>query len=118
MLCSGLAAAMVDWCTWCTLQLLPLLVVHTVHPTAELLSITKVSDWPYSTFHRHVRLGTYEVTYSVSIKQSAAKSLEKIPRPERLRIIEAIDSLKRYPGAGSVLKGVPGYAGYGSACTE
>ncbi|WP_275689233.1 hypothetical protein [Nitrosomonas sp. HPC101] len=22
--------------------------------------VTKVSDWPYSTFHRHVRLGTYE----------------------------------------------------------
>lgn len=45
------------------------------------------------------------MTYSISIKQSAAKSLEKISRADRLRIIEAIDSLKMNPGAGSVLKG-------------
>jgi len=45
------------------------------------------------------------MTYSVSIKQSAAKSLEKLPKPDRLRIIEAIDLLKLNPGAGSVLKG-------------
>lgn len=45
------------------------------------------------------------MTYSVSIKRSAAKSLEKIPGPERLRIMEAIDALKEHPGAGSVLKG-------------
>ena len=45
------------------------------------------------------------MTYSVSIKRSAAKSLESIPRPDRLRIIEAIDLLRKNPGAGSVLKG-------------
>lgn len=45
------------------------------------------------------------MTYSVSIKQSAAKALEKISKPDRLRIIDAIDLLKTNPGAGSVLKG-------------
>jgi mRNA interferase RelE/StbE len=45
------------------------------------------------------------VTYSVSIKQSAAKALEKIARDERLRIISAIDQLRDNPAAGSVLKG-------------
>lgn len=45
------------------------------------------------------------MTYSISIKQSAAKSLEKIPKPDRLRIIEAIDLLPQKPGAGSTLKG-------------
>lgn len=45
------------------------------------------------------------MTYSVSIKQSAAKSLEKIPKSDRLRIIDAIDQLRTNPGAGSVLKG-------------
>lgn len=43
--------------------------------------------------------------YSITIKQSAMKSLERIPKPDRLRIIEAIDLLKLNPGAGSVLKG-------------
>ena len=45
------------------------------------------------------------MTYSVSIKRSAAKSLANIPKPDRLRIIEAIDLLRETPGAGSVLKG-------------
>lgn len=45
------------------------------------------------------------MTYSVSIKQSAAKALEKITRDERLRIIDAIDQLRDNPAAGSVLKG-------------
>jgi len=45
------------------------------------------------------------VTYSVSIKQSAAKALEKIARDDRLRIIAAIDQLRDNPAAGSVLKG-------------
>lgn len=45
------------------------------------------------------------MTYSVSIKQSAAKALEKIARDERLRIISAIDQLRDNPAAGSVLKG-------------
>lgn len=42
--------------------------------------------------------------YSISIRQSAVKSLEKIPGPDRLRIIKAIDLLKEHPGAGSILK--------------
>lgn len=49
------------------------------------------------------------MTYSVSIKQSAAKTLEKIARDDRLRIIEAIDQLATNPAAGGVLKGE--YAG-------
>lgn len=43
--------------------------------------------------------------YSISIRQSAVKSLEKIPGPDRPRIIKAIDLLKEHSGAGSVLKG-------------
>ncbi len=43
--------------------------------------------------------------YSVRIKQSAAKALEKVAREDRLRIIAAIDQLKTNPAAGGVLKG-------------
>lgn len=49
------------------------------------------------------------MTYSVSIKQSAAKTLAKIARDDRLRIIDAIDQLAANPAAGGVLKGE--YAG-------
>jgi mRNA interferase RelE/StbE len=49
------------------------------------------------------------VTYSVSIKQSAAKALAKVEREDRLRIIDAIDQLATNPAAGGVLKGE--YAG-------
>jgi mRNA interferase RelE/StbE len=45
------------------------------------------------------------MTYSVSIKRSALKSLERIAREDRLRIIEAIDRLATNPSAGGVLKG-------------
>lgn len=45
------------------------------------------------------------MTYLVSIKQSAAKALEKIARDDQLRIIAAIDQLRDNPAAGSVLKG-------------
>ncbi|NCC25920.1 MAG: type II toxin-antitoxin system RelE/ParE family toxin [Deltaproteobacteria bacterium] len=45
------------------------------------------------------------MTYSISIKRSAAKSLESIPKSDRLRIIETIDSLRKTPRAGSALKG-------------
>ncbi len=45
------------------------------------------------------------MTYSVSIKQSAAKALAKIAHEDRLRIIDAIDELKSNPSAGGVLKG-------------
>lgn len=43
--------------------------------------------------------------YSVSIKQSALKSLKNIAHEDRLRIIEAIEQLKTNPAAGGVLKG-------------
>lgn len=45
------------------------------------------------------------MTYSLRIKKSAAKSLAKIDKPERLRLIEAIDRLRTEPHAGGVLKG-------------
>lgn len=45
------------------------------------------------------------MSYSVSIKQSALKSLKNITPEDRLRIIEAIDQLKINPTAGGVLKG-------------
>jgi mRNA interferase RelE/StbE len=45
------------------------------------------------------------MSYSVSIKQSALKSLRNIAYEDRLRIIEAIDQLKINPAAGGVLKG-------------
>ena len=45
------------------------------------------------------------MSYSLKIKTSAAKSLERIDRPDRLRIIEAIDRLTVSPLAGGVLKG-------------
>jgi len=45
------------------------------------------------------------VTYSISIKQSAVKALTGIPKPDRARLIEAIDALGQNPSAGSALKG-------------
>lgn len=45
------------------------------------------------------------MTYSVSIKRSALKALERIARDDRLRIIEAIDKLATNPSAGGALKG-------------
>ena len=43
--------------------------------------------------------------YSIKIKASAKKSLQRVPRSERLRIITAIDRLIEEPFAGGVLKG-------------
>ncbi len=45
------------------------------------------------------------MSYSVRIKQSAAKELARIARPDRLRIIEAIDGLAGNPLRGAALKG-------------
>ena len=45
------------------------------------------------------------MTYSLRIKKSAAKALSKIAKNNRLRLIEAIDRLRKEPGAGGVLKG-------------
>ncbi len=43
--------------------------------------------------------------YSLKIKASAAKALRRIDKPERLRLIAAIDRLANEPTAGGVLKG-------------
>ena len=45
------------------------------------------------------------MTYSLQIKKSAAKALAKIEKKDRLRLIEAIDRLRKELGAGGVLKG-------------
>lgn len=45
------------------------------------------------------------VTYSIQIKQSAAKALKKLPKVDRLNLTAAIDQLAINPGVGSVLKG-------------
>ena len=45
------------------------------------------------------------MSFSLRIKASAAKELERVPRSNRLRIGAAIDRLANYPLAGSVLKG-------------
>lgn len=43
--------------------------------------------------------------YSLRIKGSAAKALSKIDKPDRVRLIAAIDGLPSQPFAGSALKG-------------
>lgn len=48
---------------------------------------------------------TSGVSYSVRIKDSAAKELARLPRDARERLIDAIDGLGDGPLAGSVLKG-------------
>lgn len=45
------------------------------------------------------------MAYSIRIKASAAKALERIARPDRLRLVETIDRLRDEPLAGGVLKG-------------
>ncbi|MCY3839237.1 MAG: type II toxin-antitoxin system RelE/ParE family toxin [Gammaproteobacteria bacterium] len=45
------------------------------------------------------------MSFSLRIKASAAKELERVPQSHRLRIVAAIDRLANYPLAGSVLKG-------------
>ncbi len=45
------------------------------------------------------------VSYSLRIKASAAKALARVPANDRVRLIEAIDSLRDAPLRGSVLKG-------------
>jgi mRNA interferase RelE/StbE len=45
------------------------------------------------------------VNYSLKIKASAAKSLRKVSRSDRLRIINVIGRLANEPFAGGVLKG-------------
>ena len=45
------------------------------------------------------------MTYSLQIKQSAAKSLARITKDDRIRLLNAIDRLRLEPHAGGVLKG-------------
>ena len=45
------------------------------------------------------------MSYSVRIKDSAAKELARLPRDARERLVDAIDSLGETPLAGSALKG-------------
>jgi mRNA interferase RelE/StbE len=45
------------------------------------------------------------VAYSVSIKKSALKALEQLPKADRLRVIDVIDGLQTDPYAGALLKG-------------
>lgn len=45
------------------------------------------------------------MAYTVRIKASVERSLRRIARPERLRLVEAIDRLATEPTAGSALKG-------------
>ncbi|HSS52475.1 MAG TPA: type II toxin-antitoxin system RelE/ParE family toxin [Thermoanaerobaculia bacterium] len=45
------------------------------------------------------------MSFSIQIKASAAKSLSRIPKAERSRLIQAIDRLRQEPLAGGTLKG-------------
>ncbi len=45
------------------------------------------------------------MNYSLRIKKSASKTLGRIEKTERLRLIDAIDRLRTEPTAGSALKG-------------
>lgn len=43
--------------------------------------------------------------YSLQIKLSALKEIERLPKPERQRVIAAIDQLAENPHVGKLLKG-------------
>lgn len=43
--------------------------------------------------------------YSLKIKRSAFKELQRLDRPTRLRVVEAIDRLCENPHVGKLLKG-------------
>jgi len=45
------------------------------------------------------------VSYSLKIKRSALKEIKALAKPERLRIVEAIDHLPETPHVGKLLKG-------------
>ena len=48
---------------------------------------------------------TQNVLYSLKIKQSAFKELQKLDKKERIRVVSAIDQLTENPHIGKVLKG-------------
>ncbi len=43
--------------------------------------------------------------YSLTIKQSALKEIQRLDKPDRKRLIEAIDKLAENPHVGKLLKG-------------
>ena len=45
------------------------------------------------------------MTYSLRIKSSVRSEIQALPRADRVRVVEAIDSLCDQPHQGSVLKG-------------
>ena len=45
------------------------------------------------------------MSFSIRIKESAAKELRRISRPDRTRIVAAIDRLTELPHLGAALKG-------------
>lgn len=45
------------------------------------------------------------MSYSLKIKRSALKEIQSLPKPERLRVVEAIDLLPENPHVGKLLKG-------------
>lgn len=47
------------------------------------------------------------MSYSIRIKRQAEREVRRVPKPERLRIIHAVDGLRENPLRGDVLKGDP-----------
>ena len=45
------------------------------------------------------------MAYSLKIKRSALEEIQVLPKPERLRVVEAIDRLPENPHVGKLLKG-------------
>jgi mRNA interferase RelE/StbE len=45
------------------------------------------------------------VPYSLTIKRSALKEIQALPKPLRVRVVAAIDSLAANPHVGKLLKG-------------
>ena len=45
------------------------------------------------------------MSFSIRIKESAAKELKRVAKPERTRIVAAIDRLAESPHLGTALKG-------------
>ncbi len=45
------------------------------------------------------------MTWSVRIRRSALRELERVPKPHRLRVVETLDPLAESPHAGALLKG-------------
>ena len=45
------------------------------------------------------------VSFSIRIKESAAKELRRVVKPDRMRIVAAIDRLAEAPYLGTALKG-------------